>query len=93
MYAFNAGTGARRWFCPTPRLNIDQPVTAGPDAVYVPAHQNKNGIYAIGAAKGRLLWNFTDGLETGVNDWQLACDHSGVLVAQHYDRAYGLPAP
>ncbi|MDX3541995.1 protein kinase [Streptomyces europaeiscabiei] len=93
VYAFNAGTGARRWFCPTPRLNIDQPVTAGPDAVYVPAHQNKNGIYAIGAAKGRLLWNFTDGVETGVNDWQLACDHSGVLVAQHYDRTYGLPAP
>lgn len=93
VYAFNAGTGARRWFCPTPRLNIDQPVTAGPDAVYVPAHQNKNGIYAIGAAKGRLLWNFTDGVETGVNDWQLACDRSGVLVAQHYDRTYGLPAP
>nr|WP_275593199.1 protein kinase [Streptomyces deccanensis] len=93
VYAFNAGTGARRWFCPTPRLNIDQPVTAGPDAVYVPAYKNKNGIYAIGAAKGRLLWNFTDGLETGVNDWQLACDHSGVLVAQHYDRTYGLPAP
>ncbi|MDX3644317.1 protein kinase domain-containing protein [Streptomyces sp. MB09-02B] len=93
VYAFNAGTGARRWFCPTPRLNIDQPITAGPDAVYVPAHQNKNGFYAIGAAKGRLLWNFTDGVETGVNDWQLACDHSGVLVAQHYDRTYGLPAP
>ncbi|MDW8804583.1 PQQ-binding-like beta-propeller repeat protein [Streptomyces scabiei] len=93
VYAFNAGTGARRWFCPTPRLNIDQPVTAGPDAVYVPAYQNRDGIYAIGAAKGRLLWNFTDGVETGVNDWQLACDHSGVLVAQHYDRTYGLPAP
>ncbi|MBZ3904928.1 protein kinase domain-containing protein [Streptomyces griseiscabiei] len=93
VYAFNAGTGARRWFCPTPRLNIDQPVTAGPDGVYVPAYQNKNGIYAIDAAKGRLLWNFTDGVETGVNDWQLACDHSGVLVAQHYDRTYGLPAP
>jgi outer membrane protein assembly factor BamB len=93
VYAFNAATGTRRWFCPTPRLNIDQPVTAGPDAVYVPAYQNRNGIYAIGAAKGRLLWNFTDGVETGVNDWQLACDHSGVLVAQHYDRAYGLPAP
>ncbi|MFM9809798.1 protein kinase domain-containing protein [Streptomyces scabiei] len=92
VYAFNAGTGARRWFCPTPRLNIDQPVTAGPDAVYVPAYQNRDGIYAIGAAKGRLLWNFTDGIETGVNDWQLACDHSGVLVAQHYDRTYGLPA-
>ncbi|MGW1668566.1 protein kinase domain-containing protein [Streptomyces sp. NPDC002324] len=93
VYAFNAGTGARRWFCPTPRLNIDQPVTAGPGAVYVPAYQNRDGIYAIGAAKGRLLWNFTDGVETGVNDWQLACDHSGVLVAQHYDRTYGLPAP
>ena len=52
VYAFNAGTGARRWFCPTPRLNIDQPVTAGPDAVYVPAYQNKNGFYAIDAAKG-----------------------------------------
>ncbi|WEH14443.1 PQQ-binding-like beta-propeller repeat protein [Streptomyces sp. VNUA24] len=93
VYAFNAATGARRWFCPTPRLNVDQPVTAGPDAVYVPAYQNRDGIYAIGAAKGRLLWNFTDGVETGVNDWQLACDHSGVLVAQHYDRTYGLPAP
>ncbi|WP_405895664.1 protein kinase [Streptomyces sp. NBC_00104] len=93
VYAFNAGTGARRWFCPTPRLNIDHPVTAGPGAVYVPAYQNRNGFYAIGAAKGRLLWNFTDGVETGVNDWQLACDHSGVLVAQHYDRTYGLPAP
>ncbi|WP_308184947.1 PQQ-binding-like beta-propeller repeat protein [Streptomyces sp. MNU76] len=93
VYAFNAGTGTRRWFCPTPRLNIDQPITAGPEAVYVPAYKNKNGFYAIGADKGRLLWNFTDGLETGVNDWQLACDHSGVLVAQHYDRTYGLPAP
>ncbi|UUU29702.1 protein kinase [Streptomyces sp. CA-210063] len=93
VYAFNAGTGSRRWFCPTPRLNIDQPITAGPDAVYVPAYKNRNGFYAIGAARGRLLWNFTDGLETGVNDWQLACDHSGVLVAQHYDRTYGLPAP
>ncbi|UUU26019.1 PQQ-binding-like beta-propeller repeat protein [Streptomyces sp. DSM 40750] len=93
VYAFNAGTGARRWFCPTPRLNIDQPITVGPDAVYVPAYKNRNGFYAIGAAGGRLLWNFTDGVETGVNDWQLACDHSGVLVAQHYDRTYGLPAP
>ncbi|WP_338895080.1 PQQ-binding-like beta-propeller repeat protein [Streptomyces sp. TG1A-60] len=91
VYAFNAATGSRRWFCPTPRLNTDQPVTAGPDAVFVPAFKNKNGFYAIGASRGRLLWNFTDGLETGVNDWQLACDHSGVLVAQHYDRTYGLP--
>ncbi|MDX2603637.1 PQQ-binding-like beta-propeller repeat protein [Streptomyces caniscabiei] len=93
VYAFNAGTGARRWFCPTPRLNIDQPITAGPSAVYVTAYKNKNGFYAIDAAKGGLLWNFTDGLETGVNDWQLACDHGGVLVAQHYDRTYGLPSP
>ncbi|WP_143674439.1 hypothetical protein, partial [Streptomyces caniscabiei] len=60
---------------------------------YVTAYKNKNGLYAIDAAKGGLLWNFTDGLETGVNDWQLACDHSGVLVAQHYDRTYGLPSP
>ncbi|PIM69241.1 Tat pathway signal protein [Streptomyces sp. JV178] len=92
VYAFNAATGSRRWFCPTPRLNGDQPVTAGPSAVYVPAYKNRNGFYAIDAARGRLLWNFTDGVETGVNDWQLACDHSGVLVAQHYDRAYGIPA-
>ncbi|MFJ7043231.1 PQQ-binding-like beta-propeller repeat protein [Streptomyces sp. NPDC101112] len=92
VYAFNAATGSRRWFCPTPRLNGDQPVTAGPSAVYVPAYKNRNGFYAIDAARGRLLWHFTDGVETGVNDWQLACDHSGVLVAQHYDRAYGIPA-
>jgi outer membrane protein assembly factor BamB len=92
VYAFNAATGSRRWFCPTPRLNGDLPVTAGPSAVYVPAYKNRNGFYAIDAARGRLLWNFTDGVETGVNDWQLACDHSGVLVAQHYDRAYGIPA-
>ncbi|WP_200309401.1 protein kinase domain-containing protein [Streptomyces adelaidensis] len=91
VYAFNAATGSRRWFCPTPRLNVDQPVTAGPEGVYVPAYKNKNGFYAIDSSKGTLLWNFTDGLETGLNDWQLACDRSGVLVAQHYDRAYGLP--
>ena len=40
---------------------------------------------------GGLLWNFTDGRETGVNDWQLSCDGAGHLVAQHFDRAYGLP--
>ncbi|WP_286250522.1 protein kinase domain-containing protein [Streptomyces graminofaciens] len=90
VYAFNAATGARRWFCPTPRLNVDQPVTAGPETVYVPAYRNKNGFYAIDAARGELLWNFTDGRETGVNDWQLACDDNGFLVAQHYDRTYGL---
>ncbi|WP_159774830.1 protein kinase domain-containing protein [Streptomyces sp. HM190] len=90
VHAFNAATGSRRWFCATPRLNVDLPVTAGPSAVYVPAYKNRNGFYAIDAARGRLLWNFTDGVETGVNDWQLACDPSGLLVAQHYDRAYGI---
>jgi outer membrane protein assembly factor BamB len=93
VYAFDAATGTRRWFCPTPRLNIEQPITAGKRAVYVPAHENKKGFYAIDAARGRLLWNFTDGRETGVNDWQLAHDGAGRLVAQHYDRTYGLAAP
>ncbi|MDX2931464.1 serine/threonine-protein kinase [Streptomyces ipomoeae] len=91
VYAFNAATGARRWFCPTPRLNVDLPVTTGPEAVYVPAYKNKNGFYAIDAADGTLLWNFTDNIETGVNEWQLACDNTGHVVAQHYDRAYCLP--
>ncbi|GAA3819549.1 PQQ-binding-like beta-propeller repeat protein [Streptomyces phyllanthi] len=92
VYAFNAASGSKRWFCPTPRLNVNLPVTAGPEKVYVPAYKNRNGFYAIDAARGRLLWNFTDGRETGVNDWQLACDRAGYLVAQHYDRTYGLPA-
>ncbi len=91
VYAFNAATGARRWFCETPRLNIDHPIVVGAHAVHVPAFENKNGFYAIDAASGRLLWNFTDGRETGVNDWQLSCDGAGHLVAQHFDRAYGLP--
>ena len=93
VYAFNAGNGARRWFCPTPRLNIDSPVTVGARAIYVPAFQNSQGFYAIDAANGKLLWNFTDGRETGINDWQLSCDGAGHLVASHFDRVYGLPAP
>ncbi|WP_407704545.1 protein kinase domain-containing protein [Streptomyces spongiae] len=92
VYAFNAANGSRRWFCPTPRLHVDAPLAVGPDAVYVHALRNRDGFYAIDAARGDLLWNFTDGRETGVNDWQLACDASGHLVAQHYDRTYGLPA-
>jgi len=92
VYAFNAANGSRRWFCETPRLNIDNPIAVGGHTIYVPALENKNGFFAIDAATGRLLWNFTDGRETGVNDWQLSCDGAGHLVAQHYDRAYGLPA-
>jgi YD repeat-containing protein len=90
VHAFNAATGARRWFCETPRLNVDHPIAVGAQSVHVPAFENRNGFYAIDAASGRLLWNFTDGRETGVNDWQLACDGAGHLVAQHFDRAYGL---
>ncbi|MFF3849270.1 protein kinase [Streptomyces sp. NPDC002328] len=91
VHAFNASNGARRWFCETPRLGIDNPIAVGAHAVYVPALENKNGFYAIDTASGRLLWNFTDGRETGINDWQLSCDGAGHLVAQHFDRAYGLP--
>jgi outer membrane protein assembly factor BamB len=91
VHAFDAATGDRRWFCETPRLNVDHPIAVGADAVHVPAFENRNGFYAIDAASGRLLWNFTDGRETGVNDWQLSCDGAGHLVAQHFDRVYGLP--
>jgi len=91
VYAFNAASGSRRWFCETPRLNVDNPIAVGAHAIYVPAFENKNGFYAIDTAAGRLLWNFTDGRETGVNDWQISCDGAGHLVAQHFDRAYGLP--
>ncbi|KUN86433.1 protein kinase domain-containing protein [Streptomyces griseoruber] len=91
VHAFNAANGTRRWFCETPRLNVDTPIAVGAHAVYVPAYENKDGFYAIDTASGRLLWNFTDGRETGVNDWQLSCDGAGHLVAQHFDRVYGLP--
>ncbi|MET9914950.1 PQQ-binding-like beta-propeller repeat protein [Streptomyces sp. NPDC006476] len=91
VYAFDAQTGSRRWFCPTPRLNVDHPVVTGPHAIYVQAFENRHGFYAIDTVRGRILWNFTDGRETGVNDWQLACDEGGHLVAQHFDRTYSLP--
>ncbi|MGW0820482.1 protein kinase domain-containing protein [Streptomyces sp. NPDC002845] len=90
VYAFDAADGTERWHCPTPRLNVDLPITADTQAVYAPASENRNGFYAIDAARGTLLWNFTDGLDTGVNNWQLACDGTGYLVAQHYDRTYAL---
>ncbi|MEU1276457.1 serine/threonine-protein kinase [Streptomyces sp. NPDC005799] len=93
VWAFDAETGSKRWFCPTPRLNVDNPVAAGPNAIYVPAFENIDGFYAIDTARGRLLWNFTDGRETGVNGWQLACDGAGHLIAQHFDCTYSLPAP
>ncbi|MFI7502906.1 PQQ-binding-like beta-propeller repeat protein [Streptomyces sp. NPDC049687] len=91
VHAFNAATGARRWFCATPRLAVDNPIAVGAHAVYVPAFENRNGFYAVDTASGRMLWNFTDGRDTGVNGWQLSCDGAGHLVAQHFDRAYGLP--
>ena len=87
--AFDAANGERRWFCPTPRLDSDQPVTTAGKTVFVTAHENQKGFYAIDAVRGRLLWNFTDSRETGVNDWQLAHDGSGYLAAHHYDRVYG----
>jgi serine/threonine protein kinase len=91
VHAFDAASGSRRWFCETPRLDMDGPVAVGAHAVYVTAFENKDGFYAIDTASGRLLWNFTDGRETGVNRWQLSCDGAGHLVAQHFDRVYGLP--
>lgn len=91
VHAFDAANGTRRWFCETPRLGVDNPIAVGAHTVYVPAFENKNGFYAIDTASGRLLWNFTDGRETGVNDWQVSCDGAGHLVAQHFDRVYGLP--
>ncbi|MFE2416998.1 PQQ-binding-like beta-propeller repeat protein [Streptomyces hokutonensis] len=91
VYAFNAANGTRRWFCRTPRLNVDNSIAVGAHAVYVPAFENKNGFYAIDTTAGHLLWNFTDGRETGVNDWQISSDGAGHLVAQHFDRTYGLP--
>ncbi|MEH0548839.1 PQQ-binding-like beta-propeller repeat protein [Streptomyces sp. B21-105] len=90
VYAFDAANGSRRWFCETPRLDVDSPVVVGGRAVYVTAFESKDGFYAIDIASGRLLWNFTDGRETGVNRWQVACDAAGHLVAHHFDRVYGL---
>ncbi|WP_405732525.1 serine/threonine-protein kinase [Streptomyces sp. NBC_01537] len=90
VYAFDAANGSRRWFCRTPPLDIDLPITASAGTVFVPAFENKDGFYAISADRGELLWNFTDGQETGVNGWQLACDSKGHLIATHFDRVYCL---
>ncbi|WP_239149123.1 PQQ-binding-like beta-propeller repeat protein [Streptomyces sp. SID12501] len=95
--AFDAIDGSRRWFCETPRLDLGNPLVAGGDAVFVTAEANKDGFYAIDARRGELLWNFTDGRDTGINDWQLSCDADGgtdhPLIAQHFDRVYALPVP
>lgn len=95
--AFDAATGSRRWFCETPRLDLENPLVAGADAVFVTAEANKDGFYAIDARQGELLWNFTDGRDTGINDWQLSCDTAAgtdhPLIAQHFDKVYALPMP
>lgn len=61
--------------------------------MFVTAALNKDGFYAIDARKGELLWNFTDGQNTGINDWQLSCAGEGPLIAQHFDKVYALPMP
>ncbi|WP_157876716.1 PQQ-binding-like beta-propeller repeat protein, partial [Streptomyces graminilatus] len=95
--AFDAADGSRRWFCETPALDLENPLVAGGDAVFVTAAANKDGFYAIDARRGELLWNFTDGRDTGINDWQLSCDaeggHEHPLIAQHFERVYALPVP
>jgi outer membrane protein assembly factor BamB len=91
VYAFDAADGSRRWFRDTPRLNTDNPIVSSAKTVFVPAFENKDGFYALGAAQGEVLWHFTDGRDTGINGWQLSCDSAGHLVAQHYDRTYCLP--
>lgn len=95
--AFDAANGSRRWFCETPRLDLRNPLVAAADAVFVTAEANKDGFYAIDARRGELLWNFTDGLDTGINDWQLSCDTAAgtehPLIAQHFDKVYAFPMP
>ncbi|GAA0306149.1 protein kinase domain-containing protein [Streptomyces turgidiscabies] len=95
--AFDVADGSRRWFCETPRLDLENPLVAGGDAVFVTAEANKDGFYAIDARRGELLWNFTDGRDTGINDWQLSCGTDAgtghPLIAQHFDRVYALPMP
>ncbi|MGP4043887.1 protein kinase domain-containing protein [Streptomyces sp. 2A115] len=91
--AFDAADGSRRWFRETPRLDLGNALVAAGSAVFVTAAHNKDGFYAIDAQKGELLWNFTDGQNTGINDWQLSCDSDGPLIAQHFDKVYALPMP
>ncbi|MGW2284291.1 protein kinase domain-containing protein [Streptomyces phaeochromogenes] len=93
VQAFDAADGTRRWFRRTPRLDLGNALVAGGGSVFVTAARNRDGFYAIDAQQGELLWNFTDGQDTGINDWQLACDSDGPLIAQHFNKVYALPLP
>lgn len=93
VQAFDAADGTRRWFRRTPRLDLGNALVAGAGSVFVTAARNKDGFYALDAQQGELLWNFTDGQDTGINDWQLACDSDGPLIAQHFNKVYALPIP
>ena len=91
VQAFDASDGTQRWFRRTPPLDLGTTLVAGGGAVFVTAAHNKDGFYAIDARQGELLWNFTDGRDAGINDWQLSCDSAGPLIAQHFDKVYALP--
>lgn len=93
VQAFDAADGTRRWFRKTPRLDLGNALVAGGGSVFVTAARNRDGFYAIDAQQGELLWNFTDGQDAGINDWQLACDSDGPLIAQHFNKVYALPIP
>ncbi|MCX4902951.1 PQQ-binding-like beta-propeller repeat protein [Streptomyces sp. NBC_00878] len=93
VQAFDAVDGTRRWFRETPPLDLGNALVAGDGMVFVTAARNRDGFYAIDAQKGELLWNFTDGQDAGINDWQLSCDREGPLIAQHFDKVYALPMP
>ncbi|MFI1352525.1 PQQ-binding-like beta-propeller repeat protein [Streptomyces sp. NPDC020898] len=95
VVAFDIADGSRRWFCETPRLDLGNALVAGGGAVFVTAEANKDGFYAIDARRGELLWNFTDGRDTGINNWQLSCgpDADSPMIAQHFDKVYALPMP
>lgn len=91
VHAFDTSSGVRRWFRATDAVNVSAPLVATPRTVLVQAADNKDGFYAIGAADGRLLWRYTDGVDTGQNGWQLSHDGAGHLLAQHFDRVECLP--
>jgi outer membrane protein assembly factor BamB len=92
VHAFDATDGSRLWSCQTTRLDTSSGVTtsSGSETLFVTAAGNKEGFFAIDAAKGRILWRFGDGRDTGLNAWQLACDGRGHLIAQHFDAVYCL---
>ncbi|MFC8194601.1 PQQ-binding-like beta-propeller repeat protein [Streptomyces sp. NPDC057298] len=99
--AFDAADGSGRWFRETPPLDLDNSLVTGGGTVFVTAAHNKDGFYAIDGRTGDLLWNFTDGRDTGINDWQLSCAEgtepggagTAPLIAQHFDKVYALPMP